>query len=121
MAPNGAGGKPAGGAGGASCSFANLDGRSIEAAIHGLYHNMKEVCTETGRRFSTKEQLQEHKDGLFRKKQAADAAGGAVASRQWFDDSATWLGLKGSGDADEVRFMHQLSVNFMSQLLTFLF
>ena len=85
-----------------ACSFENLDGRFLDAAVHAL-HSFPEVCTETGRRFRTKEQLQAHKDQLFQKKQAAED-GRAVASRPWFGDSNTWLGLKSAGqenDADD--------------------
>jgi hypothetical protein len=91
-----------GGGGGDPCSFANLEGRSVDACVHALYKSFPEVCSETGRRFSTKQQLQVHKDKLFQKKQAAADGDGGAASRTWFDDSAVWLGLKPSdGDGQE--------------------
>ena len=57
--------------------------------MHALYA-FPEVCSETGRRFHTKEQLQKHKDKLFQQKRSE----GEAASRGWFSGSDVWLGLK---------------------------
>ena len=71
------------------CSLENLDSRPVQPAVHALYA-FPEVCSETGRRFHTKEQLQKHKDKLFQQKRSE----GEAASRGWFSGSDVWLGLK---------------------------
>lgn len=47
------------------CSFEGCEARNVKPVVDALYFQFKEMCTETGIRFHSKEKLQAHKDAVF--------------------------------------------------------